>query len=333
MKKILGIITLAAVFMTSCQTISKTAHTAEVTGSLKNATVADLEVSDRRITYTMTPKKSVQRAGFENVKRAVEAEALEANGKADVLVEPQYVIEKKRSLFGSKITSITVSGRPAYYTNFRSLPDSVWSNPVFRGAKVVYVSNGGEAKTGGGLLGGNLFGKLFKRGATGATDAYRKKGFEKHVNLGFASGEFNIDGDKIGDSELYTSLLTSFGYRFNPYFYLGAGVGIMYSKEYDDDPLIPLYVNFRFNLNKKKISPFIDYKLGYSFFTTDDYDIRGGVYDDGGLFIGSTIGVNIGKWEVGMEVTSTEYKLESGYRADADEKVLLTYGLSIGYSF
>lgn len=331
MKKILGIITLAAVFMTSCQTIRKTAHTAEVTGSLKNATVADLEVSDQRITYTMTPKKSVQRAGYENVKRAVEAEALEANGKADVLVEPQYVIEKKRSLFGSKITSITVSGRPAYYTNFRSLPDSVWSNPVFRGAKVVYVSNGGGVNKG---IGGFL-GKL--KNSANSNKTYRNKGFEKHVNLVISHATFSYDYYSAGTeefSELGASLLTSFGYRFNPYFYLGAGAGIMFSEEeMDDDPLIPLYVDFRFNLNKKKISPFIDYKIGYTFLTTDDStlsDSNGG--SDGGLFIGSTIGVNIGKWELGFHVSSSLFddREESGNKCDVD---YTNFGLSIGCCF
>lgn len=38
----------------------------------------------------------------------------------------------KRNLFGKKVSSVTVTGRPAKYKNFRSLPDKVWTDEVFR---------------------------------------------------------------------------------------------------------------------------------------------------------------------------------------------------------
>lgn len=113
--------------------MTKTASTADINSSLQSATVADLDVSPQRITYTMTPTKAVQRGGDENVKRVAESEALERNGGGDLLVNPEFVISKRRGLFSSKITSVTVSGRPATYTNIRSFNDSVWCNPVFRG--------------------------------------------------------------------------------------------------------------------------------------------------------------------------------------------------------
>lgn len=113
--------------------MTKTASTANITSTLQSATVADLDVAPQRITYTMTPSKAVQRGGEANVKRVAEAEALEKNGGGDLLVNPEFVISKRRGLFSTKITSITVSGRPANYTNIRSFNDSVWCNPVFRG--------------------------------------------------------------------------------------------------------------------------------------------------------------------------------------------------------
>jgi hypothetical protein len=58
---------------------------------------------------------------------------LEKNGNADLLVEPQFVYSIKRTLFGKEVTSVTVTGRPAKYKNFRSLPDKVWTDEVFRG--------------------------------------------------------------------------------------------------------------------------------------------------------------------------------------------------------
>ena len=82
----------------------------------------------------MSPTKAVRRGGLANVKQAAENEALaKLGGNADLLVEPEYVVEKTNYVFFKKVKSITVSGRPAKFTNFHSLNDSVWVNPVFRG--------------------------------------------------------------------------------------------------------------------------------------------------------------------------------------------------------
>ena len=130
MKKIF--LVAAAVFtLASCTTES-------VPYSMYNATVADLQVAPARITYTMRPSKQINKGGIGNVKQAVIQEALTANGNADLLLEPQFVISHKKGPFGwliNKVTSITVTGRPATYTNFRSMDDDVWTDPVFRGVK------------------------------------------------------------------------------------------------------------------------------------------------------------------------------------------------------
>ncbi|MCH5328163.1 MAG: hypothetical protein J1E02_04005 [Coprobacter sp.] len=127
-----------AVLATSCVTTTKTARTESVPYSMYNATVADLEVSPKRITYTIEPSVEIQKGGINNVKQAVIMEALNANGNADMLLEPQFVISHKKGPFGifiNKVTSITVTGRPATYKNFRSMDDKVWCDPVFRGGK------------------------------------------------------------------------------------------------------------------------------------------------------------------------------------------------------
>ena len=137
MKKFL-FIAVAALAMASCTTTTKTARTESVPYSMYNATVADLEVAKARIVYTMTPSKEVRRGGIANCKQAAIQEALTANGNADLLVEPQFVVNHKKGPFGifiNKVTSVTVSGRPATYKNFRSLDDKVWCDPVFRGVR------------------------------------------------------------------------------------------------------------------------------------------------------------------------------------------------------
>lgn len=119
-------------FASSCTTttLTKTATTADVSSQLLSATVADLVVAPERISATLITTPAIRRGGLANVRRAVEAEALRSykDGNYDVLVAPEYIVEQK----DGKVSSITVTGRPAYYTNFRSLNDSVWCNPAFR---------------------------------------------------------------------------------------------------------------------------------------------------------------------------------------------------------
>lgn len=137
MKKYI-ILAIAALAMASCTTTTKTARTESVPYSMYNATVADLEVAKARITYTLNPSKEIQKGGIANCKQAAIMEALNENGNADLLLEPQFVINHKKGPFGifiNKVTSITVSGRPAFYKNFRSMDDKVWCDPVFRGVR------------------------------------------------------------------------------------------------------------------------------------------------------------------------------------------------------
>jgi len=128
------LLVMAVVMTASCTTTTKTARTESVPYAMFNANVADLEVGPR-ITYSMKPSKVVRRGGVGNVKKAAIHEALLQNGNADLLVEPQFVISIRKGLFSTKVSSITVTGRPAKYVNFRSLNDSVWTDPVFRGSK------------------------------------------------------------------------------------------------------------------------------------------------------------------------------------------------------
>ena len=148
MKKFL-LLACVAFGLTSCVTTVKTAKVADTKGQLLSATVADLEVSPIRVTYTMTPSKEIQRAGLNNVKQAVIQECLVKNGNGDVLVDPEFIIEQEsRWIFGKSITSITFSGHPARYKGYHSLGDNVWTDPVFRAG----YSNGVGRPSGGGLF-------------------------------------------------------------------------------------------------------------------------------------------------------------------------------------
>jgi hypothetical protein len=68
----------------------------------------------------MMPSKTVSNGGFDNVVNTAVREALLANGDADVLVglETQVKYDNK-----GQVESITVSGYPAKYVNFRNPGD------------------------------------------------------------------------------------------------------------------------------------------------------------------------------------------------------------------
>jgi len=108
---------------------------------------------------------------------------------------------------------------------------------------------------------------------------------------GFADVAYSVG---IGDYDFgRIEINTSHGYQFNPYFYLGAGVGFHFMSEYEtkdmEIPLdvrksmvdIPIFANARANFSKGKIAPFVD--------------LRAGVYvtNSGGLYLNPSAGVRI----------------------------------------
>lgn len=286
MNNVKGFMALAAVvLLSSCVTTTKTARTASTSATIKNATVADLRVSDKRVTYTMSPSKAIQRAGLSNVKQAAIQEALTLNGNADVMVEPEFVIEKERLLFGSRINSITVTGRPAYYENFRTLPDSVWHKPGFYGQpEVVYVGTYdgkllpgyGTPKRGGiGGLVGKLSGKnksqnqvKTEREDTG----WRRSGMGVYLTAMGGYEQWNVgSGSKasgrsylhdIEDHGAYFGSMLTVGYNVTSHWFLGAGAGAYWSGR-KDMCNVPIYGNIRYNFSgRKKSTWFLDYKGG-----------------------------------------------------------------------
>ena len=292
----------AAALLSSCNTLTKTARTADTYSNLQSATVVDIvPATEQRITHTLHPDYSLIRGGENNVKQAAEHEALLKYGNADVLLEPQYIIQRERMLFGSKITAITVSGRPAYYTNYRSLHDSVWCNPVFRGVyqpKALPMASRGKlpfVKKGG----------MTSRAEAPRVAPYRTKGFHTYLTPFIGYGAYDCrhaykEGTALG------AFLT-LGYQFGPYLYLGAGVGVNGmnggSVYYDDDhtklrgTYIPLYGDLRINFSKKRNTPFIEAKLGYG---------AGGTTDavGGGFFGGAAVGYSFGDFDIAFQFLS-----------------------------
>jgi hypothetical protein len=115
--------------LSSCKSTRSTATYQDPINTLRTVTVADLDVSDVRISYTYKPTYAVRLGGSQNVIKTAVQEALKAHGSGDILIGLEYTTISKWTIlsFLSPIREITVTGRPAKYTNFHSLPENIWA--------------------------------------------------------------------------------------------------------------------------------------------------------------------------------------------------------------
>lgn len=119
MRKMIFAASIAMMAMASRTTVKKTATTVDVNNAMNSSSTVDLEVSERRVSYTYYAEKNVRRGGLGNVYAAAVKEALKANGNADVLVAPEFETRIKKGVFGKKVKTVIVTGYPATYRNFR----------------------------------------------------------------------------------------------------------------------------------------------------------------------------------------------------------------------
>lgn len=124
MKRNFILLVLSVLLLSSCGSFSKLVTTATDLGykDMKPVTVtdviADLDVSTNKISFIYIPSKAVNNAGSDNVVKTAIREALVSNGNADVLVGLESQIKYSSE---GEVESITVSGYPAKYVNFRSV--------------------------------------------------------------------------------------------------------------------------------------------------------------------------------------------------------------------
>lgn len=119
---ITSVMMLASCSMLGPKSLVKTTatHTRISAATPVVAVFADLDVSPNKISYFYIPSKTVAAGGLDNVVNSAVHEALIANNNADVLVglETQVKYNDK-----GVIESITVTGYPAKYVNFRNPGD------------------------------------------------------------------------------------------------------------------------------------------------------------------------------------------------------------------
>ncbi|MCS2715255.1 hypothetical protein ACRFA2_14595 [Bacteroides hominis] len=120
-----------------------------------------------------------------------------------------------------------------------------------------------------------------------------------------------------------TDIYTTHGVQLGSRFYIGAGVGVRLGDDYTS---IPLYGSVRYTFLKKKISPFIDAKVGYS------------LLDAAGFYANPGAGVNWNFYKalsvflkVGYTYNSKAYG--EAWNKDGDDVYPHGVSASIGFSF
>lgn len=87
--------------------------------------IADLDISKNKIKYHEFPSEALLKTDFENILNTAIKNALEINGNADVLIGLEYQVKTNDA---GVIETVTVTGYPAKYTNFRHPAESIWLN-------------------------------------------------------------------------------------------------------------------------------------------------------------------------------------------------------------
>ncbi len=108
-----------------------------------------------------------------------------------------------------------------------------------------------------------------------SADDFRTKGY-----MGFGEESTLTDFDKW-----WGGVSTTHGYQINPHFFVGGGVGVLFSYNNKNNSKskvgVPLYGDFRYTMLKSRVTPFFEGKVGYS------------VADYKGFYASPTIGVDV----------------------------------------
>ena len=312
MLKTLGYLAAATLLLSSCAAELRTSSTVRTQADTRAASVASLRVGER-VTAEMEVPKSIRKGGWDNVRQAVEAKALEKAGNADVLLNPAYVVEKHRR----KITKVAVSGRPAYYTDFHRLPDSVWTNPVFRAGfenavNAPKLATGTEAIQ---ALAKQSAKPREQKSTKKVVSAEKELPFRKRVRrTGFS---FKVD-EGVGltlnkaiepmaswtvtdhESDVLSSVSLGFGGQFTPHFYAGVGasfVGIPDAEYY----MAPVYAEARYYFMKRNMSPFLNFRFGTSVPKNKcNKEIR--------PYVAGAVGYSVGRFDIGLMYQFEKFK-------------------------
>lgn len=109
---------VASLALGSCSTITHTSRTSAVDTRIYNLTVADMKVAPKRDSVTVDWKWNPLSTVSLKAQKESATHALMNKSDADVIVEPQYIVNRRGIFRGG---TVTVTGYPATYTDFRPM--------------------------------------------------------------------------------------------------------------------------------------------------------------------------------------------------------------------
>ncbi len=149
-------------------------------------------------------------------------------------------------------------------------------------------------------------------------------GYNGFFDFGYVFNINNYNADRL-------ELSTSHGYQFNPYVYLGAGIGFDYYTEADQIS-IPIFANIRVTPLDNSITPFVDAKIGYTagdisgFYFSPSIGCRFG--------LSHNVGLNIGLGYSLQQTKIVYYDIyDHGTYKYTDNTVLSGLNIIIGFDF
>lgn len=142
-------------------------------------------------------------------------------------------------------------------------------------------------------------------------------GYRGFLDFGYSFGTSDYKSDRL-------ELSTSHGYQFNPYLFIGGGVGIHYHTDADLF-FMPIFVHARANFLKNDITPFFDFKIGYS------------VFDGMGFYLSPAIGCSFNMGEgnnrLFFMLGYSMQKAEIEYYRYTENVNLGAFSLKVGFEF
>ena len=139
----------------------------------------------------------------------------------------------------------------------------------------------------------------------------RTSRYQGSVDFGYSIGVGTWGSDRI-------ELSTSHGCLVNPYFYVGAGLGVHY--HYDASAVsIPIFADFRGNFVKGNISPFLNFRIGYSF------------CDCEGLYFSPSVGVSINRVDISLGYSHQRATVWDGYWEESLSVGAVTFKLGVRF--
>lgn len=138
-------------------------------------------------------------------------------------------------------------------------------------------------------------------------------GYKGFVDLGYGIGVGDYSAGRV-------EFQTTHGYQFNPYFFAGVGAGYSY---YTDGSVssIPIFADFKAGFPINRITPFFDFKIGYSVLDVDGFYLSPSV---GARFatgartgVSLALGYEMQKYEMSYYYYSYYYSVSGTERVNA----------------